>query len=949
MKIRIIIILCFLAFFNSFAQKSAPVAGHAAELIDLLKKDYAAVDPNKKEEILHRDRIKTIAIFKTYLFKVGVDTKKDIKKYKDLIKEKQESIKKQKKKLQYLRQIHPRLIDATAYNENVMKIDNLEDSIQIKMDSLVKYRYQLHNSELAYLKLAYSDNPYLKNILDKFIKKYKNLHDNELDIYAKINYESSIQKAIPFLGGDLAFETIIDGLSKFLVKRIKAELTNYVMENIKDKLENPSQTSLLNELLVLLPKTTDFIKQFDAEELLNFTNEFKEYIETDLNNLLANAVHLKTTPRLKKLIEGNPDFAFAFEALEIMPLLSKVENPIDYFDMLENSETISSWSSSTNTSKRNIANSIMLSSMLAHSLMVLNKGQLRFASTNFMANYGSESEFFLLYIGFLSQQNSKYYTIKFEKELNFNAFMNKVKAEDVIKKTAAVKSTVKAIQRSLTSISSNAEKLYQEALAIKKRSKDDEKEIDILMVHSFVGSFISFFEELIVSTDIILKEGKKHDLEVPDFTLKEKMTPYFSTAKSANSIVLDLHQKKFSSAIITSMEIPMHFTNKEISSGKLLHYADNIENIAQLNLFKELFSTYKKLPSKEVKLESLKELVGLINVSLEPKITSFNSIKSKITSLEEKLIDKTIKKEDYVKILDSIRLEIIEDENLKAILKHFVNIDVEKVTNNIIDLVNGNDTYKEKIKKSLDTYINSAIKKTLFSKDSLNDEFDNAKVDLQRTMRIYFPELVENVFAIKDKNAIKIIHFVSDIANSENAEDVEQALDAFALPTGSYTIKRKAKFNVSLNAYPGIVIGSQFNKYKNQKNEVKYKGASSFGLTAPIGISFTFKSGKINPNLFISVIDIAAPVRFRLDNNNETKTLPEFNFKNIFSPGIYIGLPLGKSPFALQLGAQYGPELSFTTDIDQNAISNFNKETFSVNLGIVLDIPLFTIYNKPSE
>ena len=50
-----------------WSQKSAPIAGDAAKLIDLLHKDYQTVNLETFQEDIARDRSQVIAIFKTYL------------------------------------------------------------------------------------------------------------------------------------------------------------------------------------------------------------------------------------------------------------------------------------------------------------------------------------------------------------------------------------------------------------------------------------------------------------------------------------------------------------------------------------------------------------------------------------------------------------------------------------------------------------------------------------------------------------------------------------------------------------------------------------------------------------------------------------------------------------------------------------------------------------------
>ncbi len=75
---------------------------------------------------------------------------------------------------------------------------------------------------------------------------------------------------------------------------------------------------------------------------------------------------------------------------------------------------------------------------------------------------------------------------------------------------------------------------------------------------------------------------------------------------------------------------------------------------------------------------------------------------------------------------------------------------------------------------------------------------------------------------------------MATIVQAKNTDDVEKAIEAFALPTGSARIKRESPFNVSLNAYCGLFIGHE--KIKGVEEDKPNKW-NSYGVSAPIGIS----------------------------------------------------------------------------------------------------------------
>lgn len=196
---------------------------------------------------------------------------------------------------------------------------------------------------------------------------------------------------------------------------------------------------------------------------------------------------------------------------------------------------------------------------------------------------------------------------------------------------------------------------------------------------------------------------------------------------------------------------------------------------------------------------------------------------------------------------------------------------------------------------------------------------------------------------------------IAGVATAENSDDVEKAIEAVALPSGSARIKRESVCNIALNAYVGLFAGHESLEDGNNKVMI-----NSYGVTAPVGISFAWGSrankeaktrkcksriktvgGKSN-GIFLSLIDIGAITALRFGDSTTTK-LPTIQLKNIVSPGIFYSLGFGKCPLSMNLGVQYGAGLrkvSATT----TTLSEKDYVRFSVSL--LVDIPLLNFYNK---
>lgn len=179
--------------------------------------------------------------------------------------------------------------------------------------------------------------------------------------------------------------------------------------------------------------------------------------------------------------------------------------------------------------------------------------------------------------------------------------------------------------------------------------------------------------------------------------------------------------------------------------------------------------------------------------------------------------------------------------------------------------------------------------------------------------------------------------FIGAVADAESADEVENALDMFALPAGSSKAKKGPdKFSIALNAYTGVNAAAE--RFKN--TSTSYGVA---GIAAPVGFSFNWgQNWGSEPGcvgLFIPVIDVGAVFAYRFKDDG-VDNLPPMEWKNIIAPGLYFVMdpPVGKLPLTIGLGGQFGPLLR---KVD-NGGNLRNQEVGAYRLGgfITCDIPI---------
>ncbi len=205
----------------------------------------------------------------------------------------------------------------------------------------------------------------------------------------------------------------------------------------------------------------------------------------------------------------------------------------------------------------------------------------------------------------------------------------------------------------------------------------------------------------------------------------------------------------------------------------------------------------------------------------------------------------------------------------------------------------------------------------------------------------------------EDKKAVatllKYANFAASIAEANSPEEIENAIEIFALPPGSSRMKKQpGRFSVALNAYTGLAGGNEF---LDGENTPRTFGA----ITAPVGLSLSWGLGHTKTNaltgestlkslgslgFFVPLIDVGAVTAFRFKDST-AQNLPELTWSNILSPGLYLVYDFpGKWPIAFGLGGQAGPGLR-KVSVNGNEI---DKSGARFGAFLTVDIPFTYFY-----
>jgi hypothetical protein len=195
--------------------------------------------------------------------------------------------------------------------------------------------------------------------------------------------------------------------------------------------------------------------------------------------------------------------------------------------------------------------------------------------------------------------------------------------------------------------------------------------------------------------------------------------------------------------------------------------------------------------------------------------------------------------------------------------------------------------------------------------------------------------------------------FMANVVEAKDENEIKAALENVILPVGSSSIKKYARYNISVQTYLGAFLSTS-----NQNKNANVAWSDNFGVTAPVGISWTpnflswQKAGSLS--LFGALFDIGAIVDYKLQKEpNPTSADPnatiitkdyKIELGQIFSPGVFAVYGSGGDlPLALGFGAQYGPGLS---KIDAGNLNVSTNPFWRWNFFLAVDLPFFNLANK---
>jgi hypothetical protein len=687
---------------------------------------------------------------------------------------------------------------------------------------------------------------------------------------------------------------MIDALAIYVAKRFKQEAIMYMIDRLK---ENMLADTLFS---IMFPETRKLLFSQDAFNVPHFGSEWKYAISKDYT-LMPD--HLLASDYI-----GSKLNTTSFNAMHDAWLMAKmIEKKYSYVEIIRNfgtndsaklktsvMRTFARWSHMVNEEFFSTEAAEILGSSMddatREKLAKIPTATYWLSPAEF--NKSGRPEQISLLLVMLKHR----YSADIEGELSIDLTMS---IDSQRKKLEIIKNWISRSLLVLNQFQKNQEQLFNQEV------KDDEKSLfNGVSYWTFINDVISSF----LDSNIIIKYGYK-DISQLQYVA------------DLNEVYSSFQSKNYPAAI-----------------GKLMGV---VENLCTDSMGYMLSQDLKVKYDKAHFIESAKSAKGKWDEEMRDKLLVYKNTFNTKTNNEDHIAIRNSFTEKLKGIVKELGGKI--DSPSLAGLQASINKYDWELKDSYDDVMSHIKQMRDKAGKD-----SSLFKELYYSVDSslyvLTDKFDER---LSRYQTCYCRSLGK---------AKTYASLLTDIMNAGgNSQSISKVIEAHAAPPTSYKRKRYTRFTIDLGAYLGAYGGVEWlnrgNKFVNPE--------FTYGLSVPIGLNFTWAPLKklkpakvkypfvkhnhevkeiigVSHTFSISLIDIAAPVAYRLSGDTESALPVKIKWSQLIAPGVHWRLGLKNSPICIASGVQFTPQL--------RSLSNGNVESaLRLYAGVLFDMPLLFI------
>lgn len=228
----------------------------------------------------------------------------------------------------------------------------------------------------------------------------------------------------------------------------------------------------------------------------------------------------------------------------------------------------------------------------------------------------------------------------------------------------------------------------------------------------------------------------------------------------------------------------------------------------------------------------------------------------------------------------------------------------------------------------------------------LNEDYSGAVVLILTNQQLLA------VMNARTRDMARYLGLGAGIATATSSAEISKVLEQAAAPLGGWRRKHATSIGLSLSGFVGATLHRE---RLRSLRDMAAEPPDAWGA-APylaVGIDLHKKLGDHERmGLFASLIDIGSVTSTRFSEDDPVPGLsvedtPEIGFAQLFAPGAYLYVSLGRSPVVVGAGISYVPNLR-RVDAMQSDGSIASDEVAVARLGVFLavDVTLFPIVDR---
>jgi hypothetical protein len=431
--------------------------------------------------------------------------------------------------------------------------------------------------------------------------------------------------------------TLSQGVSQFLIKRAKQELTATFFNRLQKQIaESP-------ELKALFPKTATVLENMISYHYSEILPTLQNYFQDDIENLPKGLNRLTELNRYKHFFEQNPEVTVALKTVELVDKMGKSSmHPIR---VIREFSEFEEWNSSNaSISFKNYGNTLKMASILSHSLTTTNDyGNISWLNYQKWTKLLKKPGAFEIYLGLVYQQ------IKNENIQFIEPNKNVLSVSDFMKNNTQ---TVARYQAYISSFVDLATQLKIESLSMNAKRGRAEK-VTNEDLYQYINSALNIIEYASNTAQLI---DQKIDIEVKTYTL---------ILRNGNELFKSVFKQDYNTAVFnatliyqqiadivarSSQDIALKHAEQEVNHLTQILSSGEFEDKSWKTLQKDLSKSKKKLDAEDL-LKTVNQ--QLVNIEQSP-IQEHDSLKNHLKTLANNL-DELGSKEKMTESVDLLK------------------------------------------------------------------------------------------------------------------------------------------------------------------------------------------------------------------------------------------------------------------------------------------------------